>query len=418
MTKFALLADIHEQLRLGESPVKQLARLEKLEDTLALHRLFYIDQLPYRTDPFKLITYEATSFYDVVKDMLPEEEAWMTLASESANSGSRDFDLAYVEALLQSATTFTEVAHKFNEKEARLLWRWCLRDKPVITKRAFFGALARIHAVPHEVVTRNMTSTTIVKLFRDKESLRANKRWTEYDWFPSPMRWKAYTSLAPPEENHLAVVVPKGDIVYLHNHVVRDRMGRRIGKHGYSANYLYEAVRCPDSGVETIIDRVKKHSPLETFATRVEGEHGSGYMSTDSDWDDIVRRLQSPDVSCIRLIKPSQEFKPDAIGGYVMHADRTKVFLKIEYLTGGEYLLGALDGIDDVVCVTDAHPLPEELQNPLDIECAVAEIAAVQVGIRNHSLFLYDWTVIKLRADLGIKDVTQYVELLARSGVE
>ena len=149
MTKFALLADIPEQLRLGESPVKQLARLEQLEDMMALYRLFYIDHTPYRTDPFKLIAYEATSFYDVVKDILPEEETWMALASESANSGSRDFDLAYVEALLQSAKTFTKVAHKFNEKEARLLWRWCLRDKPVITKRAFFGALARIHAVPH-----------------------------------------------------------------------------------------------------------------------------------------------------------------------------------------------------------------------------------------------------------------------------
>lgn len=416
MTKFALLADIHEQLRLGESPVKQLARLEKLEDMMALYRLFYIDHTPYRTDPFKLIAYEATSFYDVVKDMLPEEETWMTLASESANSGSRDFDIAYVEALLQSATTFTEVAHKFNEKEARLLWRWCLRDKPVITKRAFFGALARIHAVPHEVVTRNMTSATIVKLFRDKESLSANKRWTEYDWFPSPMRWKAYTSLAPPEENHLAVVVPKGDIMYIHNHVVRDRMGRKIGKSHYSANYLYEAVRCPESDVETIIDRVKIRSPLDTFATRMESEDGGGRMSTDSDWDDIVRKLQSPDVSCIRLIKPSQEFKPDAIGGYVMHADRTKVFLKVEYATSPvRYKLQALDGIDDFVDVTELHPLPDELQNSLNIEFAVAEVAAVRVGEGSPNMvMLIDWTVIKLRTDLGIKDVTQYVELMAR----
>jgi len=418
MTKFALLADIHEQLRLGKAPVTQLARLTTLEDTLALYRLFYIDQLP--TDPFKLIAYEAALFYDVVKDMLPEEETWMALASESANSGSRDFDLSYVEALLQSSKSFTEVAHKFNEKEARLLWRWCIKDSPVITKRAFFGALARIHAVPNEAMTRNMTSETLTKLFRDKESLSVNLRWSEYDWFPSPMRWKAYTSLAPPEENHLAVVVPKGDMIYLHNHVVRDRMGRKIGRHGYSANYLYEAVRCPDSGVETIIDRVKIRSPLVTFVTRVGGEHGSGYMSTDSNWDDIVRELQSPDVRCIRLIKPNQEFKPDAIGGYVMHADRTKVFLRVDYKVNGFGTLQALDGIDDFVDMTAAFPLPDELKNPLDIECAVAEIAAVRVGGRHgwEMVILTDYTVIKLRTDLGIKDVTQYVELVARSGVE
>ena len=74
-------------------------------------------------------------------------------------------------------------------------------------------------------------------------------------------------------------------------------------KHCYSANYLYKK-RCPYSGVETIIDKVKIRSPLENFATRIE----SNFMNTSSHWDDIVRKLQSPDVSCIRLIKPSQEF--------------------------------------------------------------------------------------------------------------
>ena len=345
MTKFALLADIHEQLRLGKAPVTQLARLTTLEDTLALYRLFYIDQLP--TDPFKLIAYEAALFYDVVKDMLPEEETWMALASESANSGSRDFDLSYVEALLQSSKSFTEVAHKFNEKEARLLWRWCIKDSPVITKRAFFGALARIHAVPNEAMTRNMTSETLTKLFRDKESLSVNLRWTDYDWFPSPMRWKAYTSLAPPEENHLAVVVPEGDVLYLHNSNVRRRTGEKIGRHSYSQNHIFEIVRTPD-GTEKTIDVVRKDFPYESFAKRYQAIPNDD-MSTDNDWDDIVRELQSPDVRCIRLIKPNQEFKPDAIGGYVMHADRTKVFLRVDYKVNGFGTLQALDGIDDCI---------------------------------------------------------------------
>ena len=80
-------------------------------------------------------------------------------------------------------------------------------------------------------------------------------------------------------------------------------------------------------------------------------------MNTDEHWDDIVNHLHSPDVRCVRLIKPEQKFKPDGIGGYVMHADRTKVFLKasihekgIEF--DGLITLSAIDGIDDFVLLT------------------------------------------------------------------
>ena len=105
MTKFALLADIHEQLRLGGDKIKQLARLKTADDVIALYNFFY----PTRKhgDPIRMIAYEAALFYDVVKDMLPDENTWMALASESANSGSRDYDCAYVAAMMEKATTFS-----------------------------------------------------------------------------------------------------------------------------------------------------------------------------------------------------------------------------------------------------------------------------------------------------------------------
>ena len=90
MTKFALLADIHEQLRMGGDRVKQLARLENADDAIMLYQFFY--PTVRGADPIRMLANEAASFYDVVKDMLPEERPWMTLASESADYGSRDYD--------------------------------------------------------------------------------------------------------------------------------------------------------------------------------------------------------------------------------------------------------------------------------------------------------------------------------------
>tara|TARA_R110000787_G_scaffold179634_1_gene291515 strand:- start:3356 stop:3763 length:408 start_codon:yes stop_codon:yes gene_type:complete len=135
-------------------------------------------------------------------------------------------------------------------------------------------------------------------------------------------------------------------------------------------------------------------------------------MNTDDHWNDIVAELDNPDVRCVRLIKSSQEFKPDAIGGYVIHADRTKVFLRAEATqTKGIVGLNAIDGVDEFIRVANTT---ETMQKIPDESCVVVEVAAVRVSAKGQ---LINFTVVGVREDLGISDVTQFTELVERGMV-
>ena len=137
--------------------------------------------------------------------------------------------------------------------------------------------------------------------------------------------------------------------------------------------------------------------------------YSHGQMNTDDHWDDIVAELSNPDVRCVRLIKHSQEFKPDGIGGYVMHADRTKVFLKAESTQTTDVVgLNAIDGVDDFIRVGNTTV---EMPKIPDDSCVVVEVAAVRVSSKGQ---LINFTVVGVRHDLGISDVTQFTELVER----
>ena len=426
MTDFALLADIHEQLRLGGDRVKQLERLETADDAIMLYQFFY--STGRGADPIRMLANEAASFYDVVKDMLPEEEPWMTLASESANYGSRDYDCGYVRALLNVEGRFSKIAKQFNEKEARLLWRWAMHSKPVISKRTFFGALARLHSLPVHILQSNMNISMIAKIYNQKDSVVGMERWWEYGMSPAPMRWKPYTSLAPPLENHYAVIVPEGDIKHLYENKTRNRNGLLISKAGVNTTWLkndgvYREVVVVQSEVtnqgsySVLLDEVnpnKSFFPNGGYRERMDTTLSKKMLTSNKDWDDIINALQKDTIRCVRLIPMDGVFEPDAIGGYVMHADRTKVFLRAEMdaMGSGPTYLQAIDGVDEFITVASTETIEDWKYNPdMDEECIVIEVAAVRVSSKGQ---LLNFTAVRRRDDLGISDITQFTELVER----
>ena len=99
-----------------------------------------------------------------------------------------------------------------------------------------------------------------------------------------------------------------------------------------------------------------------------------------------------------------------------MHADRTKVFLRatihergIEF--DGSITLSAIDGIDDFVPVATTDDINVNGYSGINEGCWVVEVAAVRVSEKGQ---LINFTVIGLREDLGIRDVTQFTELIER----
>jgi hypothetical protein len=183
-----------------------------------------------------------------------------------------------------------------------------------------------------------------------------------------------------------------------------------------SAQGKYTEVVIPDEGKCTVIDivdtkKLKSFAELN-YAQRMGGE--DNIKTTHKDWNDIVHLLQSEKVRCVRLIPIDGVFEPDAIGGYVMHADRTKVFLRadMDVMGRGPTYLQALDGISEYITVGETEHIPNWKYNEnLDHECIVIEVAAVRVSEKGQ---LLNFTVVGRRDDLGITDVTQFTELVER----
>ena len=92
-----------------------------------------------------------------------------------------------------------------------------------------------------------------------------------------------------------------------------------------------------------------------------------------------------------------------------MHSDRTKVFLRAESTeTRGVVGLNAIDGVDDFIRVANTTVEMPEIP---DDSCVVVEVAAVNVSSKGQ---LLNFTVVGVRDDLGIGDVTQFTELVER----
>jgi hypothetical protein len=408
--RFAALADIHERLRLGADRVATLSRLKTKNEFLLCYEFFYPDKARLSKHAVtKGLANDVGMFFAVVQDILPDEEPWLALASESNTTTSRALNAEDVLNLDYDVMTFTETASRFDEKEARLAWRWLLKERPVISKRTFFGVLARIEGIQPHILKQNMTRDTIIKVFDAPESIQVLEHWWEHpSMFPAPMRWKSWAKLYPPKEETIAVMIPHIEDISAFNwmDVVYDRRGNRMYQTPYNINKLIEA-----HGVRVdFVDGDKPNAPFSERLQHIDSEHYD--LTEHGAWETVMRRLQDEDVTAVRFIKPSQVYTPDGIGGYVMYTNRTHVFLYLRAIDDSRrWTLASLDGLDEHVdvCSLDGS----EFDTPeLDGDSyTVVQVAASTVDKDGN---INEGHIVSVRHDLGVGDVTQYTDLIER----
>ena len=408
--RFAVLADIHERLRLGADRVATLSRLKTKNDFLLCYEFFYPDKARLSTHAVtKGLANDVGMFFAVVQDILPDEEPWLALASESNTTTSRALNAEDVLNLDYDVMTFTETASRFDEKEARLAWRWLLKERPVISKRTFFGVLARIEGIQPHILKQNMTRDTIIKVFDAPESIQVLEHWWEHpSMFPAPMRWKPWTKLYPPEEETIAVMIPDGDMLFTWMSNFYTRSGEFSRKpFGQTKPYL-----CEWAG-GNLVDSVRQHEPNAPFSKRMHQFNPESYDLTEHGaWETVMQRLQDEDVSAVRFIKPSQVYTPDGIGGYVMYTNRTHVFLYLRAIDDSRrWTLAALDGLDEHVDVCSLDGSEFDTPELDDDSYTVVQVAASTVDKDGN---INEGHIVSVRHDLGIGDVTQYTDLIER----
>ena len=411
--RFAVLADIHERLRLGADRVATLSRLKTKNDFLLCYEFFYPDKARLSKHAVtKGLANDVGMFFAVVQDILPDEEPWLALASESNTTTSRALNAEDVLNLDYDVMTFTETASRFDEKEARLAWRWLLKERPVISKRTFFGVLARIEGIQPHILKQNMTRDTIIKVFDAPESIQVLEHWWEHpSMFPAPMRWKSWAKLYPPEEETIAVMIPSETNIFYWMEVGYDRKGNSNGRTPTGAKHLLESYGAFETCV--FVDFVDGHEPNTPFSERLRHlncEHRD--LTQHGAWDKVMRRLQDEDVTAVRFIKPSQVYTPDGIGGYVMYTNRTHVFLYLRAIDDSRrWTLASLDGLDEHVDVCSLDGSEFDTPELDDDSYIVVQVAASTVDKDGN---INEGHIVSVRQDLGISDVTQYTDLIER----
>ena len=409
--KFSKVADMHERLRLGADRVEQLSRLENKEEALYVYEFFFPSTARVSAARVKsLIADEIASFYDVVDACLTDDEPlWSLLASESSQSGSRGLSAAEVQAFPYKAAAFTEIAYKFNEIEARLIWRYLMKSSPVISKRTFFGALARLHGIPPYLLKMNMSVDTIIRLYEDPKSISILEHWWENpQMFPSPHRWRAWTKMHPPTDEVIAMVIPNGELYYTWQGNARKRNGDRL-PNPMKINEFREFVG------DTILDLVSYDKPHNRFDERYPFSAPNAAQTFDlsehGSWERVLEVLNDDTTQCVRFINPELSFTPDSDGGYIMYPHRSKVFLRLNEIKNGKWELSALDGLDDYVSVVTIDAVDPTFTMFDHESCIVVEGVASSVNTEGN---ITGFALAEVRNDLGISDVTQYTELIER----
>ena len=422
--KFATLADIHERLRLGADRVETLSKLKTKSDFLFCYDFFYPSKNKLSEhEIIKKIATDANVYFDVVKQMLPEKDIWFTLALESSTITSRSYEASGVlGGLNYKQMSFESIANRFDEKEARLLWRWLLKCQPVISKRTFFTALAKLKNIRPDLLKTNMSRHTIIKVFDNPESIQSLTFWWEHSYsIPTPMRWKAWTKLYPPENNTIAVILTDtpayawcGGYWFIDETGNMKRTNGR-GYSGYTEGLL--GIKSPVRILEEItsggiIDSISSVKHNAKFSDRLPFVTAEWYdLSHHGAWDIVMQRLQDDDVQCVRLIDPSSTFIPDGIGGYVIHPNSSHVFLSLREIDDSHWVLGALDGLDEYVNVCTLKNNDLDTPEINDDLCVVVQVSA---SIVDENGKINQGDIIGVRKDLGIGNLTQYTELIER----
>lgn len=403
--RFSVLADIHERIRLGSPKRAQLQRLKGKEEALYFYEFFFPDRARVSTSTaIGKVAHQLSLFYDVAADLMPDEETWYALASESNKSASRAMTCQQVMDLPFESMEFTDIAYRFNEVEARLLWRYLMRARPDISKRSFFGIMSTMMDLPSAVVKQSMTRDTLIKMFDDPNSIHTLSEWWQHSSFPAPARWKSWRQLTPPDGDYIAIVVPNGALYFTWRGEARTRSGERLSS-------VHANDRLIEWAGDHMIDCIPADDHARAWSERIPTDAESYTLSEHGAWENVMRRLNDDDVQCVRLVRASSRFEPDEVMGYVMYAHRSRVYLRLHEIDESRWTLAALDGLDDYepVAIIDAPDVG--IREVEQDSCAVVEAAVLSVDTEGH---INQCLFVDMRPDLGIGDVTQFTELIER----
>ena len=474
---FSQVARIHESLLLGGGKRAALSHISEREEAALVYHLFFPQQrIMTKGDLTARFAREVGVFVDVVYDVLQENSLPFALAQESSKSSSQGWTIenamGVMELIKEDAIGILDVAHKMDEMEARLFWKHIVGEHAPITPRAYVICLGVNEQIPIDVM-KNHTATkddleVIEKIFNDPSSFDAPFRWNEEPNLAlTPRRYLPfhphddaqrvvdyngglYQRVLSNGATKMLYVLPEPDGSRL---VWRDRSGG-ITSGGIAPNdewlpkgpiILETATK---DGVIHVYDVVMPRYPDYTLKERLDvfSEHIAAFpdapvtVHSPLKIDKMSELVSTMDDDSLLRFPDTGAFDPFKSGGFVLLSSQAKVTLRlhsIRKVTGDktEIKVSCLDGYDDFIPVVMAD-VTGDAQNHLhqtvsrmsslvldgqwkEIEAEI--VIPLSMIVPSVTLpfaigdIIQDAYVLEVREDLGISDITQYVDLVHRS---
>lgn len=467
---FQKASRLYESLRQGSNKRDVLSKIDDENSAQDFYRLLYPQKaLLTKNSLASLFAEEVGVFIDVVMDVLGENDLALTLAQESNASTSQGWSVKDVFRMMESlsinAVKVLDTAHKMDEIEARLFWSHVLANKPPITSRAFVIHLGISRGIHADVMKRHASlkdATELIHLiFQDPQGLDIPDRWYEEPNLAlSPRRYLPFhpqDSIEKLEEFNYSQyqrIPNKGSTKMLY--VIREQDGVRFIWRDRSGKIVSNG-QAPDSSwlpntpmiLETVTDGNNIHvfdaifpryhhlnlkDRLEKLAEHTKDTPVIVHHPTHI--DSMAYLISSlKDDEAIRFPDLNQ-YEPFSNGGYLLMTSLSKMILRLHSIRAIQsrlfVKLSCVDGHDDYIVVGDAEVfdvvnpairgivnrmttiIPTKEWNDVPDEIVIP-IEVIVPSILKDPLSIPDALVVSARVDLGMSDVTQYVDFIHAS---
>tara|TARA_R110002020_G_scaffold168349_3_gene357074 strand:- start:6831 stop:8090 length:1260 start_codon:yes stop_codon:yes gene_type:complete len=410
------IAIIYERSRLGERP--KFNTLSKQEALEAYTLLFPNETLTERR-LLVTISKQLQVPYEILREMA-EDDAPSLLASESSASNPSGWSLTNTlsvrDAVISGDFDFLSLTKQMNEIEAKLFWSSIMGKRPPFYSTQFLKTL-NLDISPDIVsVSKQFLSDVeiIHAIYEDDTRLIDPKRWSEKPTIAlRKRRWLQWGKHTAPDTNMYQALPNRGrvDVVYNEEeNIIIERAGNVVTDVAY-----------PEHPSLSLKERLTKYA--KTHDVEI------AWPEQIPSWEAIMKKKEA-----IRF--PNEgAFTLSDHAGYTLvkqshiHNLRLRSYRITDAL---EIQVEAVDGIDDyiMVGVCRVHIPSERASLAFDIErilgsktsenktwqeipeekCIVVRVASPFLDRRTG--VLSNPTFIEVNTDMGISDITQYVDLV------
>ncbi len=423
---FADVALVWERCRLGDK--NQLYKIDYAtpNEYVSLYNFLFADEgLTERMTLLKVAS-ELNTPIEILKEIMNTNAA-LLLASESSGSNESTWSIEDIlsirDAFVQGNSKFLPLSKNMSEVEARMFWYSVMGYKQPFSTLFFLRCIGNKKDVPADVVNLSRGFLTdeeiIMAIFQDPSRLHDPKEWYKKPNAALRKRkykgWSRYKTVGLDEFNGgvYQEIPNKGVCTVTYDEqsmIVVERAGEMVTDVAY--------VKHPNLGLrERLVKYAEEHdddiawpNPIPSWSTLIKSEDTIRFPST-------------------------KRFNPVEYNGYVLVKSTHKHNLRISGYQNDEMLhirLEAVDGLDDFVevGVCGVYILSErgsvlfELERilgtinedrtkwidiPEDI-CIVVSVSSPFVDRRTG--MLSEPVFLSIEQDLGVSDITQYVDLM------